>query len=218
MRSDRGSSSLQVGQSRRTALPLTGVVQPSGAAHRMGMVALRFVISVTRRARAMTPQTAQCARIPPRSRGYGRRAVGGLASRAKTRARSRPPPPLCWPLPRLLRGPAPGHTPPPSSMKGHGTLDLQLQRHPGRLRRPPGRDRPRRDARLLHPPHGRERGHAGGQAEVRGVVEAQGLPVDQQPPHGPRSVRRRAEARGRDPGPACCSGAASSRPSSTGSL
>jgi len=98
-----------------------------------------------------------------------------------------------------------------------GILDLQHQRHPGRLRRPPGGSRRRRDTRLLHPPHGRGRGdavgprhlrddgellaggrprrrggaagdarvggQAGGQAEVRGVVDAKGLPVD-------RSARR----------------------------
>src|SRR5688572_21782645 len=116
----------------------------------------------------------------------------------------------------------------------YGTLDLQPQRHPGRLRRPPRGNRRRRDARLLHPPHGRGRGdavgprhlrddgellaggrprrregaagaarvggQAGGQAEVRGVVDAKGLPVDQQPPHRRRPAYGRAEAQGRDPG------------------
>src|SRR5690348_1577967 len=47
----------------------------------------------------------------------------------------------------------------------HGTLDLQHQRHPGRLRRPPGGNRRRRDPRLLHPPHGRERGDALGRVK-----------------------------------------------------
>jgi len=35
-------------------------------------------------------------------------------------------------------------------------------------------------------------------AEVRGVVDAQGLPVDQQPPHRRESARGRAEAQGHD--------------------
>ena len=37
-------------------------------------------------------------------------------------------------------------------------------------------------------------------AEVRGVVDANGLPVDQQPPHRRRPAQGRAEAQGRDPG------------------
>src|SRR5262245_26673365 len=43
-------------------------------------------------------------------------------------------------------------------------------------------------------------GQAGGQAEVRGVVDAKGLSVDQQPPHRRRPAHGRAEAQGRDPG------------------
>src|SRR5215467_5204402 len=46
--------------------------------------------------------------------------------------------------------------------------------------------------------HARVGGQAGGQAAVRGVVDAQGLPVDEQPPHRRRSARGRAEAQGRD--------------------
>src|SRR6187551_1166106 len=49
----------------------------------------------------------------------------------------------------------------------YGTLDLQYQRNPGRLRRPPGRNRRRRDTRLLHPPHGRGRGDALGPCHLR---------------------------------------------------
>ena len=116
----------------------------------------------------------------------------------------------------------------------HGILDLQHQRDPGRLRRPPGGDRRRGDARLLHPPHGRGRGHAVGtrhlrddgellaggsprrrggaagvarvggqagcQAEVRSVVDANVLPMDQQPPHRRRPAHGRAAAQGRDAG------------------
>jgi hypothetical protein len=40
-----------------------------------------------------------------------------------------------------------------SAAGGLIAADLQHQRHPGRLRRPPGRNRRRRDTRLLHPPH-----------------------------------------------------------------
>src|SRR5215203_4977046 len=43
-------------------------------------------------------------------------------------------------------------------------------------------------------------GQAGGQVEIRGVVDAKGLPVDQQPPHRRRPAYRRAEAQGRDSG------------------
>ena len=43
-------------------------------------------------------------------------------------------------------------------------------------------------------------GQAGGQAEVRGVLDAKGLPVDQQPPHRRRPAHGRTEAQGRDPG------------------
>src|SRR4030095_4276394 len=42
-------------------------------------------------------------------------------------------------------------------------------------------------------------GQAGGQAEVRGVLDAKGLPVDQQPPHRRRPEHGRTEAQGRDP-------------------
>jgi dihydrofolate reductase len=42
-------------------------------------------------------------------------------------------------------------------------------------------------------------GQAGGQAEVRGVVDANGLPVDQQPPPRRRPAHERAETEGRDP-------------------
>ena len=42
-------------------------------------------------------------------------------------------------------------------------------------------------------------GQAGGQAEVRGVLDAKGLPVDQQPPHRRKPARGRTEAQGRDP-------------------
>src|SRR3977135_2738877 len=47
------------------------------------------------------------------------------------------------------------------------------------------------------PPGG---GEAGGQAEVRVVLDAKGLPVDQQPPHRRRPAHGRTEAQGRDPG------------------
>src|SRR3990170_2481327 len=59
-----------------------------------------------------------------------------------------------------------------------GILDLQHQRHPGRLRRPPGWNRRRRDTRLLHPPHGRGRGDAVGPRHLRddGELLATGRP------------------------------------------
>ena len=133
----------------------------------------------------------------------------------------------------------------------HRTLDLQHQRHPGRLRRPPGGNRRRRDTRLLHPPHGRGRGNAlgprhlrddgellaggrprrrggaagdarvggqpGGQAEVRGVVDAKGLPVRPTATTSPPATCARACRSSRTrPRPACSSVAASSRPSWTG--
>jgi hypothetical protein len=40
-------------------------------------------------------------------------------------------------------------------------------------------------------------GQAGRQTEVRGVVDANGLPVGQQPPHRRRPANRRTEAQGR---------------------
>ncbi len=49
------------------------------------------------------------------------------------------------------------------------------------------------------PPAMREWAAAGGQAEVRGVVDANGLPVDQQPPHRRRLAHERAETQGCDP-------------------
>jgi hypothetical protein len=42
-------------------------------------------------------------------------------------------------------------------------------------------------------------GQAGGQAEVRGVIDANGLPVDQQPTHRWRLAHERAETQGCDP-------------------
>ncbi len=118
-------------------------------------------------------------------------------------------------------------------VNSYGTFNLQPQCHPGRLRRPPGGNRRRRDTRFLHPPYGRGRSNAlgprhlrddggllagsrsrrrrgtagdarvgsqaGGQAEVRGVVDANGLPVDQQPPHRRRLAHECAETQGCDP-------------------
>src|SRR4029453_15860792 len=77
----------------------------------------------------------------------------------------------------------------------HGTLDLQHQRHPGRLRRPPGGNRRRRDTRLLPPPHGRGRGDAVGPRHLRddGELMAGGSPPG---PGGAAGHRRGGGAHG----------------------
>src|SRR5262247_93530 len=72
---------------------------------------------------------------------------------------------------------------------GRVTYEMMESYWPGRPRRRGGTAG---DARVG--------GQAGRQAEVRGVLDAKGLPVDQQPPHRPRPAHGRTEAQGRDPG------------------